>query len=145
MNNSESFYHFCPHLAGRAVLLAFSLVLAGVALADPADAPGSDPLTAGVDGTPASASENVSLIQAQIKDLRELAASMEGVQANLAKVAKRALKDSDSAPTLAERHRYEQLYAEANARMGELQTTRVEITRLLGELEAKLETLQHAR
>lgn len=85
------------------------------------------------------------LIQAQIQELEGLLASMDAVHINLTKVAEKALKDSDSAPTLTERRHYEQLYAETNARLGELQATRAEINRLLGELETRLEALKNAR
>lgn len=91
------------------------------------------------------ADTNEQLIQARIKELKELMASMDNLRANLAKMAEKALNDADLAPTLTERRRYEQLYTETNTRIGELQTTRAEIARLLGELETRLETLRNAR
>ncbi len=113
------------------------------ALAETTDSTGGAPTSAGVKSDDVNAGRRI--IQARIQELKELAISMDSIHANLVKVAEKALRDSDSAPTLTERRRYEQLYAETNTRLGELQTTRAEITRLLGELEAQVEAPKHAR
>lgn len=137
---------FRSHIKG---LLALAVVVglfapSAPAFAETADSnDGASPAAVGMESDHADTDEQ--LIQARIKELRELMASMDGLRANLTKMAEKALNDADMAPTLAERRRYEQLYTETNARIGELQTTRAEIVRLLGELETRLETLRHGR
>ena len=113
------------------------------ALAETADSTDGAAPPVGAESDNADANEQ--LIQARIKELRELMASMDSLRTNLTKMAEKALNDADMAPTLTERRRYEQLYTETNTRIGELQTTRAEIVRLLGELETRLETLRHGR
>jgi len=113
------------------------------AFAEPADS--TDGASPPVGAQSDNADTNEQLIQAHIQELKELMASMDNLRTNLTKMAEKALNDADMAPTLTERHRYEQLYTETNTRIGELQTTRAEIVRLLGELETRLETLRHGR
>ncbi|KAB2930807.1 MAG: hypothetical protein F9K25_08695 [Candidatus Contendobacter sp.] len=135
---------FRQRSSGIFALAAVCVLAASMtAFAETTDSAGGSSPPVGVESDNASASKQV--LQARIQELKELSASMDAVQANLAKVAERALKDSDSAPSLTERRRYEQLYAETNARLGELQTTRTEIARLLGQLETQLEVLKHGR
>lgn len=85
------------------------------------------------------------LIRTRISELKEMMVSMDHVRANLTKIAEKALSDADKAAALTERRRYEQLYTETNTRIGELQTTRAEIARLLADLEIRLGTLRNAR
>jgi len=84
---------------------------------------------------------DLSALQNRIKDLRDLLTTMERLRANLVKAAEKALNDADAAPSLTERRRYEQLYTETSARLGELEVTHAELVRLLSELETRMKAL----
>lgn len=135
---------FRQRSSGILALVVVSLLTLGlVAFAETTHSSGEIPSPTSVESSNANPSQKS--IQARIQELQELSIAMDAVRANLTKVAERALQDSDSAPTLTERRRYEQLYAETNARLGELQTTRAEITHLLNTLEVQLEALKNAQ
>ena len=80
------------------------------------------------------------VLEARVREVRELLTTLDGLQTHLAGLAETALNHADAAPTLDERRRYERLYTETSARLGELQATRAEIERQLGVLETQLET-----
>lgn len=135
---------FRSHIKGLLALAVVCLfALSAPAFAETADSTDGASPAVGMESDHVDTDEQ--LIQARIKELRELMASIDSLRANLAKMAEKALSDADMAPTLTERRRYEQLYTETNTRIGELQTTRAEIARLIGELETRLEALRHAR
>jgi hypothetical protein len=120
---------------GRAALLvlALSLMLPGIAslAADPDAAVLQDPERA--------------ILEARVRAVRELLTTLDGLQAHLAGLAETALNHADAAPTLDERRRYERLYTETSARLGELQATRAEIERQIDLLETQLETAPGGR
>lgn len=81
------------------------------------------------------------LLDAQIQDAHALLVSLEGLETHLTALAQKALDDADAAPTPDERRRYEQLYTETSARLGELQATRAALQGQLERLETQRETL----
>lgn len=87
----------------------------------------------------------VALLEARIRDARALLASLETLEKRLAALAHKALDDADAAPTPDERRRYEQLYTETSARLGELQATRADLQTQLGRLESQRDALGHDR
>jgi hypothetical protein len=118
------------------------LFLALILLASPPTiaAQGAAPI-----GESASLSEaDLITLQNRVKDLQDMLAKMEKLRATLVEIAEKALNNADAAPDLTERQRYEQLYTQTSARLGELDVTRAEITRLLSELETRLEALRRA-
>lgn len=96
-------------------------------------------------GATATLAPEVALLEARIRDARALLASLETLEKRLAALAHKALDDADAAPTPDERRRYEQLYTETSARLGELQATRAELQTQLGRLESQRGALGHGR
>lgn len=116
--------------------LALSLLASPLAIAAQSAAP---------TGESAPLSEtDLATLQNRVKDLQDMLAKMEKLRANLVESAEKALNGADAAPDLTERQRYEQLYTQTNARIGELDVTRAEIARLVSELEMRLEALRRA-
>ena len=124
---------------GIALCLALSLLISSAALATERENPASESPGASLSET------DLPVLESRVKELRELLTSIDGVRANLTRMAETAQSDADAAPNLTERRRYEQLYTETSVRLGELENTRAEIIRLLGELETRLEALRRAR
>ncbi|MCB1920668.1 MAG: hypothetical protein KDJ28_11915 [Candidatus Competibacteraceae bacterium] len=116
--------------------LALSLLASPLAIAAQSAAP---------TGESAPLSEtDLATLQNRVKDLQDMLAKMEKLRGNLVEIAEKALDAADAAPDLTERQRYEQLYTQTNARIGELDVTRAEIARLVSELEMRLEALRRA-
>lgn len=114
---------------GRAALLVLALSLM---------LPGGAPLAANPDATVPHDPERA-ILETRVREVRELLSTLGGLQAHLAGLAETALNHADAAPTLDERRRYERLYTETSARLGELQATRAEIERQIEVLETQLE------
>jgi chromosome segregation ATPase len=85
------------------------------------------------------------VLEARVREVRELLTTLDGLQAHLTGLAETALDHADAAPTLDERRRYERLYTETSARLGELQATRAEIERQIDLLETQLEAAPGGR
>lgn len=126
-----------------ALIVTGFLTLNGTAFSGTANLISGASSLGGAESAETSVSEEI--IRERIRELKELSTSMDAIHINMIKVAEKALKDSDSAPTLTERRRYEQLYAETSVRLGEFRTTRAEIDHLLGKLQAQLEALKNAQ
>lgn len=122
---------------GIGLFLALILLASPLAIATQGAAPTDE-------AAPLSEADLITL-QNRVKDLQDMLAKMEKLRATLVEIAEKALNDADAAPDLTERQRYEQLYTQASARLGELDVTRAEITRLLSELETRLEALRRAK
>ncbi len=89
-------------------------------------------------GAPADLAES-------LQATRQLLATLADLETHLAGVAQRALDQADAAPTLDERRRYEHLYHETSARLGELKATRADIQRQLERLESQSEATDGER
>ncbi len=85
------------------------------------------------------------VLKNQMSELRQLLVSIDQLNANLLKIAEKALSNADAAPDLVMRRRYEQLYAQTSARISELQKSRAEIARFLSTMEAQPEIQPHGR
>jgi hypothetical protein len=119
----------------RGALLAAALCLA---------LPGDASLAADPDPAVLQDSERA-ILEARVREVRELLTTLDGLQAHLTGLAETALDHADAAPTLDERRRHERLYTEASARLGELQATRAEIERQIDLLETQLEAAPGGR
>lgn len=127
--------HFSLSVRGRAALLTLALSLA---------LPNVAPLAADPDTVEVQDPERA-VLEARVREVRELLTTLDGLQNHLAGLAETTLNHADAAPTLDERRRYERLYTETSARLGELQATRAEIEHQLGVLEARLGTASGGR
>lgn len=128
--NLESAVHSLLASRGRAALLTLALSLA---------LPGSALFAADPDAAVLQDSERA-VLEARVREVRELLTTLDGLQNHLAGLAETTLNHADAAPTLDERRRYERLYTETSARLGELQATRAGIESQLDLLETQLET-----
>ena len=124
---------------GIALCLALSLLISSAALATERENPAPESPGASLSET------DLPVLESRVKELRELLTAIDGVRANLTRMAETAQSDADAAPNLTERRRYEQLYTETSVRLGELENTRAEMIRLLGELETRIEALRRVR
>ena len=127
--------HFSLSVRGCAALLTLALSLAF---------PGVAPLAADPDAVEVQDPERA-VLEARVREVRELLTTLDGLQNHLAGLAETTLNHADAAPTLDERRRYERLYTETSARLGELQATRAEIERQIEVLETQLETASDGR
>ena len=93
-------------------------------------------------GSPASDMETLLALESKIGELKALATALDDLSAHLTTVAENALDQADMAPGFDERSRYEQLYRETSARIGELQAQQARLEQLLAELESKLERIR---
>lgn len=119
-------------------LAALAVLPVAAALAAPPGAADGPP------GVADRAAERAAL-DARIQEVRQLLGSMDALESHLTALARQALEDSDLASSLDERRRYERLYRETSARLGELKATRRDIQRQLERLESQLGDAQGER
>ncbi|TCT23771.1 hypothetical protein [Thiobaca trueperi] len=123
------------HVQWRLIPLALCLAL-----------PGGNPCAAGPTAPAASVTaDEQAILAARLQEVRQLLTTLDGLETHLTSVAQRALDQSDAAPTLDERRRYEQLYTETSARLGELRITRRNMQDQLDRLDAQLDAASSER
>lgn len=109
----------------RLLLLVWAVLL--ISFACPAQEPTSTDATA-----------ELTAMRERFGEARQLLDVLDATIAKLSRLAEDSLDRADNAKDYDERARYESLYAETGARIGELQLQRDKIEELLTELEAKL-------
>ena len=90
------------------------------------------------ESTSADTTAEFAALRERLGETRRLLDILDTTIARLSRLAEESLDRADNAVDYDERARFEALYAETGARIGELQLQRDKIEELLSELEAKL-------
>ena len=107
------------------------LLSGGIALLTNLACPAQEPSSA-------DAAADITALRERLGETRQLLDVLDATIARLSRLAEDSLDRADSATDYDERARYEALYSETGARIGELQLQRDKIEELLIGLEAKL-------
>ena len=102
--------------------------------------PGGNPGAAEPTASAASVmADEQAILTARLQEVRQLLTTLDDLETQLTGMAQQALDQSDTAPTLDARRRYEALYIETSARLGELQATRRNMQNQLDQLDTQLD------